>query len=121
MERGRLACQEICPVDIELPRMILEHRRKSHKKSLAKRGLLTLWPRPRRAQLTMDVGAPFTPQLASPPLQRRLHRDGAGEPVTLFASCLVDRVMPEVGEALARIVRAAGRPWSSRPPIGAAG
>jgi len=28
--------------------------------------------------------------------------------VTLFASCLVDRVMPEAGEALARIVRAAG-------------
>jgi len=102
------ACQEICPVDIALPRMILEHRRHARKKSPAKRGLLALWPRPRLAQLAMDVGAPFSPQLASPPLRRRLHTGGAGEPVTLFASCLVDRVLPEAGEALARIIRAAG-------------
>jgi L-lactate dehydrogenase complex protein LldF len=102
------ACQEICPVDIELPRMILEHRRHSKKKSLAKRGLLTLWPRPRLAQLAMDIGAPISPQLASPPLRRRLKSGGDGEAVTLFASCLVDRMMPEAGQALERIVRAAG-------------
>jgi Fe-S oxidoreductase len=33
--------------------------------------------------------------------------DAAG-PVTIFASCLVDRVLPEAGVALARILRAAG-------------
>jgi len=92
------ACQEICPVDIELPRMILEHRRHAHKKSLAKRGLLALWPRPRLAQLAMDVAG----------MRRRLHSEGSGDPVTLFASCLVDRVMPQVGEALVKIVTAAG-------------
>jgi L-lactate dehydrogenase complex protein LldF len=102
------ACQEICPVDIALPRMILEHRHHSKKKSLAKRGLLALWPRPRLAQAGMDAGAPLTPQLASPPLRRRLQAGGEGEAVTLFASCLVDRVTPEAGMALERIVRAAG-------------
>ncbi len=102
------ACQEICPVDIALPRMILEHRRHSKKKSLAKRGLLALWPRARLAQAVMDVGAPLAPQLASPPLRRRIRAGGPGEAVTLFASCLVDRVTPEAGVALERIIRAAG-------------
>jgi len=32
----------------------------------------------------------------------------AGEPLTIFASCLVDRVMPEAAVALNRIARAAG-------------
>ena len=39
------ACQEICPVDIALPRQILEHRRKG-RKSLRKRALLGVWERP---------------------------------------------------------------------------
>jgi len=94
------ACQEICPVDIELPRMILEHRRHSHKKSLAKRGLLTLWPRKHLVQAAMDVAGRRRLALPRP--------SAGGDPVTLFASCLVDRVLPEAGKALARIVEAAG-------------
>jgi L-lactate dehydrogenase complex protein LldF len=102
------ACQEICPVDIELPRMILEHRRHSKKKSMAKRGLLAVWPHRHLAQAAMDLGAPVSPQLASPPLRRRLRPSYEGEAVTLFASCLVDRMTPEAGVALERIIRAAG-------------
>jgi len=34
--------------------------------------------------------------------------NGNGEPLTIFASCLVDRVMPAAGEALQAIARAAG-------------
>ncbi|HEX6350436.1 MAG TPA: LUD domain-containing protein [Candidatus Dormibacteraeota bacterium] len=91
------ACQEICPVDIELPRMILEHRRHSHKKSLAKRGLLAAWPH--------LVPLVLPRRIASP---RSRGQVGGGDPVTLFASCLVDRVMPHIGEALVKIVTAAG-------------
>jgi L-lactate dehydrogenase complex protein LldF len=109
------ACQEICPVDIALPRQILEHRRKG-RKSLRKKAVLSVWKRPELADRVLRSGAslsglvPGTPRLAKVP-----YRDVApqsirrkGEPLTIFASCMVDRVMPESAVALQRIVEAAG-------------
>ncbi len=107
------ACQEICPVGIPLPRQILEHRRHSAK-TLGKKALLRLWSSDPAVQLAFDAGAglsrwvPGTPALASPPLRRRGVTGGEGSPITLFASCMVDRMAPAAGEALARILRAAG-------------
>jgi L-lactate dehydrogenase complex protein LldF len=111
------ACQEICPVDIPLPRQILEHRRHGHRKTLAKRALLQLWSHPALARTGMRLAAPLSQALpvgpaplAARPFRSRVRTgDPAGAPaVTLFASCLVDRILPEAGEALQRIVRAAG-------------
>jgi L-lactate dehydrogenase complex protein LldF len=109
------ACQEICPVDIPLPRQILEHRRNGHRKTLAKRALLQVWSRPALAQAGMRLAAPVSRALgAGPmPLAPRPYRaqarpGGEGSPVTVFASCLVDRMLPEAGVALERILRAAG-------------
>jgi iron-sulfur cluster protein len=105
------ACQEICPVDIPLPRQILEHRRRGHRKTLAKRALLRLWSRPALARAGMGM-ARFVPvgpmPLARRPYRSRARPGGEGSPVTVFASCLVDRMLPEAGEALERILRAAG-------------
>jgi L-lactate dehydrogenase complex protein LldF len=108
------ACQEICPVDIPLPRQILEHRRKG-RKSVRKRAVIELWKRPRLADTVMRAAAPFTmlvpgaPRLASTPYRDRV-RAGAGEgkPMTIFASCLGDRVWPQAAGALEQIARAAG-------------
>jgi iron-sulfur cluster protein len=109
------ACQEICPVDIPLPRQILEHRRNGHRKTLTKRALLQVWSRPGLAQAGMRLAAPVSRALgAGPmPLAARSYRSqarpgGEGPPVTVFASCLVDRMLPEAGVALERILRAAG-------------
>ena len=108
------ACQEICPVDIPLPRQILEHRRKG-RKSLRKRAVLGMWQRPRLADALMRTAAPFsglvpgTPRLARTPYRDRYHdHDVDGEPLTIFASCLADRVWPEAAVALDRIATAAG-------------
>jgi L-lactate dehydrogenase complex protein LldF len=109
------ACEEICPVGIPLPRQILEHRRRGHRKTLAKRVLLRLWSRPQLAQAGMRLAAPvarFVPAgpmpLAPRPYRARARRGGEGSPVTVFASCLVDRMLPEAGEALERVLHAAG-------------
>ncbi len=111
------ACQEICPVDIPLPRQILEHRRHTHRKTMTKRALLTTWAAGALGQASIGLAAPLSHlvpagpvQLASPPLRRRLLPGGpeAAAPATIFASCLVDRVLPEAGLALNRILRAAG-------------
>jgi L-lactate dehydrogenase complex protein LldF len=108
------ACQEVCPVDIPLPRQILEHRR-SGRKSLRKRGLLAMWERPALADRLLRTAAPLSglvpgaPTLAVRPYRDRVkpsHVDG--EPLTIFASCLVDRVRPEAAVALERIATAAG-------------
>jgi iron-sulfur cluster protein len=102
------ACQEICPVDIPLPRQILEHRR-SGSKTLAKKAMLSVWERPALADRVMRTAAPFTPLLAGRPYRDGVAKDGGGgEPLTIFASCLVDRVRPEAGHALEKIARAAG-------------
>jgi len=108
------ACQEICPVDIPLPRQILEHRRQG-RKSLRKRAVLGLWKRPKLADTVMRAAAPFsalvpgTPRLAPTPYRDRFQsRDVDGEPLTIFASCLADRVWPEAAVALERIATAAG-------------
>ena len=108
------ACQEICPVDIPLPRQILEHRR-AGRKSLRKRALLGVWERPELADHLMRVAAPFSglmpgaPRLARVPFRDRVKRsDVDGEPLTIFASCLVDRVRPEAAVALEKIASAAG-------------
>ena len=113
------ACEEICPVGIPLPRQILEHRRHSHRKTLAKRALLATWSRPALAEAALGLAAAVSRlapgvspvPLASPPYHARVRtgrNEGTGEPLTIFASCLVDRVTPEAGQALERIVRAAG-------------
>jgi L-lactate dehydrogenase complex protein LldF len=108
------ACQEVCPVDIPLPRQILEHRR-AGRKSLRKRAVVGLWNRPRLADRMIRAAAPFTAILrGSPALARVPYRDRVvpsradGEPLTIFASCLVDRVLPEAAVALERIATAAG-------------
>ncbi len=71
------ACQEICPVDIPLPRLILEHRR-SGRKSLRKRAVLGMWERPQLADRLMRTAAPFsglapgTPRLTRTPYRDRV-------------------------------------------------
>jgi len=110
------ACQEICPVDVPLPRQILEHRRRGHCRPLTKRALLRLWSSPGAARTGLRLAAPVSrlfpvgpAPLASPPYRARVRPGGEGDPVTVFASCLVDRLLPEAGEALERVLRAAGR------------
>jgi L-lactate dehydrogenase complex protein LldF len=116
------ACQEICPVGIPLPRQILEHRRRG-RKSLRKKAVVGLWKKPEVADRVLRLGAPLSglvpgaPQVASVPYRDRV-RDRSkeagqesgheGEPLTIFASCLVDRMTPQAGDALERIARAAG-------------
>ena len=108
------ACQEICPVDIPLPRQILEHRKKG-RKSLRKKALLGVWERPELANRLLRAGAslsglmPGAPKLAGVPYRDRvMPSDVDGEPLTIFASCMVDRVQPEAAVALERIATAAG-------------
>ncbi|HET6311264.1 MAG TPA: LUD domain-containing protein [Candidatus Nitrosotalea sp.] len=108
------ACQEICPVDIPLPRQILEHRKKG-RKSLRKKALLGLWKRPELADRVLRAGAPFsglvpgTPRLARIPYRDTVApSDVDGEPLTIFASCMVDRAQPQAAVALERIATAAG-------------
>ena len=108
------ACQEICPVGIPLPRQILEHRR-SGRKSARKKALLEVWKRPRLADGVLRAAAPFSNLVpGAPRLARRPYRDQAstievdGEPLTIFASCMVDRMLPAAGVALERIAAAAG-------------
>jgi len=108
------ACQEICPVDIPLPRQILEHRRKG-RKSLRKKAVIEMWKRPAVADALMRTGAPFSgfvpgaPRLARTPYRDRVEKHGIdGEPLTIFASCLADRAWPQAGVALERIGTAAG-------------
>jgi iron-sulfur cluster protein len=119
------ACQEVCPVDIPLPRQILEHRRRSHRKTLTKRALLQTWSRPAVAGAALQLAAPvshlfpigpaplarrpFRSLVATgPPLSPAPAKPGVGGPTTIFASCLVDRLMPEAGVALNRILHSAG-------------
>ncbi len=108
------ACQEICPVDIPLPRLILEHRR-SGRKSLRKRAVLGMWERPQLADRLMRTAAPFsrlvpgTPRLARTPYRDRVRPSTVdGEPLTIFASCLADRAWPDAAVALERIATSAG-------------
>jgi L-lactate dehydrogenase complex protein LldF len=110
------ACEDICPVDIPLPRQILEHRR-TGRKSLRKRAVLAVWNRPELADRLLRAAAPFSglvpgaPALARVPYRDRAVAGGdavAGEPLTIFASCLVDRVLPEAAVALERIATVAG-------------
>ncbi len=104
------ACQDVCPVDIALPRQILEHRRHSGK-TLRKRALLDLWAHESAARAALRVGAPFNTQLSSRPLRGRLPAqsgDPDAPPVTIFSSCTVDRMAPDEGVALARILERAG-------------
>ena len=108
------ACQDICPVDIPLPRQILEHRR-SGRKSVRKRALLGVWERPALADRLMRTAAPFsgvvpgTPRLARVPYRDRVvASDVDGESLTIFASCMVDRMLPQAAVALERIATAAG-------------
>src|SRR5947207_1105233 len=108
------ACQEICPVDIPLPRQILEHRRQG-RKSMRKRAMVGVWKRPELADKVIRAAAPLTalapgrPRLAATPYRDRVQPSRVdGEPLTLFASCLADRARPDAAMALERIATAAG-------------
>jgi L-lactate dehydrogenase complex protein LldF len=108
------ACQEVCPVDIPLPRQILEHRREG-RKSVRKRATVELWKRPQLADRALRAAAPFTALMpGTPRLARTPYRDRArtaqadGEPLTIFASCLGDRAWPQGAAALESIATAAG-------------
>ena len=112
------ACQDICPVDIPLPRQILEHRR-TGRKSLRKKVLTGIWERPALADSLLRAGAPFSRLVpGAPPLARIPFRDRAegkvaaqghgGEPLTIFASCMVDRMLPAAAVALRQIADTAG-------------
>ena len=108
------ACEEICPVGIPLPRQILEHRRHG-RKSLRKQALLKVWQEPGLADAALRAGAAFgglvpgTPAVASRPYHRSAPQpSGTGEPLTIFASCMADRMLPDAVRALERIARAAG-------------
>src|ERR1700694_4775604 len=109
------ACQEICPVDIPLPRQILEHRR-SARKPAWKTAMLDLWAST-LADPALRLAAPFTglvpgapAALATKPYRDRVRPtpadDRLGPTATISASCLVDRVLPAEGDALGRILRA---------------
>jgi Fe-S oxidoreductase len=111
------ACQEICPVDIPLPRQILEHRRHSHRKTFTKRALLEAWSRPRLVRSGMSLAGPVSRlfpvgpmPLAAKPFHSLVEtgEEGSRGPATIFASCLVDLLLPEAGTALNRILAAAG-------------
>ncbi len=110
------ACQEICPVDIPLPRQILEHRRHG-RKSLRKQALLGIWKREGLADQVLRAGAAFSGLApAQPRLARVPFRDmsvgspqGDGQrPLTIFASCMVDRMLPQAAVALRQIADIAG-------------
>ena len=104
------ACQDACPVDIPLPRQILEHRRHSGK-TLRKRALLDLWSHESAARAALRAGAPFNSRLSGRPLRSRLPAasgDADAPPVTIFSSCTVDRMAPDQGVALAAILDHAG-------------
>ncbi|MEA2644596.1 MAG: L-lactate dehydrogenase complex protein LldF, partial [Chloroflexota bacterium] len=111
------ACQDICPVDIPLPRQILEHRRNG-RKSLRKKVLTGIWERPALADGLLRAGAPFSRLVpGAPPLARVPFRDSVGgtaaakphgEPLTVFASCMVDRMLPAAALALRQIADTAG-------------
>ena len=108
------ACQEICPVDIPLPSQILEHRKKG-RKSIRKKAVLGVWERPQLAARLLRAGAPFSGLMpGAPKLARVPYRDLVmpsevdGEPLTIFASCMVDRAQPQAAVALERIATAAG-------------
>ncbi|MGH7911614.1 MAG: LUD domain-containing protein, partial [Candidatus Dormibacteraceae bacterium] len=111
------ACEEICPVGIPLAAQILELRRRDHPMTMEKRALLGTWSHPSLARTALRVGATVAPELSPLPLARRPYRDRvtrgdpasrSGAPVTIFASCMVDRMTPQAGVALERILRAAG-------------
>ena len=109
------ACQEVCPVDIPLPRQILEHRR-SGRKSLRKKALLGVWKHPDLADGLLRAAAPFSGLVpGAPRIARVPFRDLAGseqgrgdQPLTIFASCMVDRMLPAAAVALRQIADTAG-------------
>jgi iron-sulfur cluster protein len=110
------ACQEICPVDIPLPRQILEHRRHG-RKSLRKAALLGAWKHEGIADQVLRAGAlvsglaPAQPRLARVPFRDTVGAspEGHGQrPLTIFASCMVDRMLPQAAGALRQIADMAG-------------
>ncbi|MEA2629281.1 MAG: L-lactate dehydrogenase complex protein LldF [Chloroflexota bacterium] len=110
------ACQEICPVDIPLPRQILEHRRHG-RKSLRKKALLGVWKRESVADQVLRAGAAFSglvpaqPRLARVPFRDTVGGSPQGDgklPLTIFASCMVDRMLPQAAAALRQIADTAG-------------
>ena len=82
---------------------------------MRKRALLGLWERPALADRVLRAGAPLSgaipgaPKLAGRPYSDRARQTrGLGDPLTIFASCMADRALPEAAVALERIAVAAG-------------
>ena len=74
--------------------------------SPVKRALLEVWSRPQVARSGMGLAAPLSrlfpvgpAPLAAKPFRSLVETGGAGDrgPATIFASCLVDRMLPEAG------------------------
>ena len=95
--------------------MLKKQSAKFVRKSARKKALLGVWERPDLADRMLRVSAPLSallpgmPRLAAVP-----YRDdapspkGEGEPLTIFASCLVDRMLPAAARALEHVARSAG-------------
>lgn len=140
------ACQAVCPVDIPLPRQILDVRRWASEREGMRpleRAGLEIWSRPRLARAAARVGAmiqkpvkrgpflepPGMSKLTSwrrlPALAHRPFRDVwldeargplpgplghklEGARVAYFVQCLTDWLYPEMGLAVAEILRGLG-------------
>lgn len=137
------ACFDACPVEIDLPRMIVAMRsrivaqeeQKKETKGLRRFFLNRILPNPRLYHLAVRLGAvmqlPLTrgrtvlhklpgplkkltsvralPAVAARPLRRRVAdvlptRGRVKRSVTFFASCLIDQVYPEIGEAVIKVL-----------------
>ncbi|GCE49689.1 iron-sulfur cluster protein [Thermosporothrix hazakensis] len=149
------ACETVCPVEIPLPSLILDVRRKVvREKGLSpiKKAVFGIMARPRLFDILLRFGSffqfpatrgsrfvrsrnlrlfsrlPFIggmaaltrwrslPALAVKPLRDRVKAYSEAQPsgtsahltVAYFAGCMTDRLYPEMGEAVIRVLEAAG-------------
>ena len=129
------ACAQVCPVEIPLPQQILELRSRQTHAPLWERLALRLWARRPWFRAAIRLAALASPLLRRLPLPPR-HRwrkpppipwrnarrriagrrpqqpiaatDASGRNVSLFLQCLTDALLPNAGDATARLLEAAG-------------
>lgn len=129
------ACAQVCPVEIPLPQQILELRSRQTHAPLWERLALRVWARRPWFRAAMWLAALASPLLRRMPLPPR-HRwrkpppipwrnarrriagrrpqqaiaqtDASGRNVSLFLQCLTDALLPNAGDATARLLEAAG-------------
>lgn len=129
------ACAQVCPVEIPLPQQILELRSRQTHAPLWERLALRVWARRPWFRAAMRLAALASPLLRRMPLPPR-HRwrtpppipwrnarrriagrrpqqpiaqtDASGRNVSLFLQCLTDALLPNAGDATARLLEAAG-------------